>query len=289
VLRTGKVLYYPGTGFGGVHRERAYLLDPATGATQDVTPPTPSGWTIFCSGTSFLPDGRVLVTGGQIRGGYEEGTPTVFTFDPGLRRWTRHADMRLGRWYPSQVLQPDGRTVILSGSIEDGSRINPDVDVFDPRSGTTTTVAELATGTRPPTGDYYPHLAVLPSGRTLVAGAAPVDSWLFRLSGSTFSTKDVRNPTEKRDFATGVLLPDGDPRGSDQYMVLGGGDYGSTTLATTRTVRRDPVRRRPDERVGALRAASGRTGTLEHRPPARRLDGRDRRRLRRRERRQVRR
>ena len=41
--------------------------------------------------------------------------------------------MREGRWYPSQNLMADGRTVILDGIDSSGSgRTNQDVEVFTP-------------------------------------------------------------------------------------------------------------------------------------------------------------
>ena len=41
------------------------------------------------------------------------GLQTIFTFDPFSETWTRQPDMAKGRWYPGQVMLPDGRTVIL--------------------------------------------------------------------------------------------------------------------------------------------------------------------------------
>src|SRR5438477_625239 len=60
MLPTGKVLLYSAD--HGVPGVQAFLLDPVTLSLQDVAPP----WTPACSGHSFLADGRLLVTGGQV-------------------------------------------------------------------------------------------------------------------------------------------------------------------------------------------------------------------------------
>src|SRR6476646_8241644 len=62
LLPTGKVLLYSAE--HGVPGVQAYVLDPVTLALTDVAPPV--DWIPACSGHSFLADGRLLVTGGQI-------------------------------------------------------------------------------------------------------------------------------------------------------------------------------------------------------------------------------
>src|SRR6476620_10334540 len=62
MLPTGKVLLYSAD--HGVPGIEAYLLDPVTLTLQNVAPP--AGWNPACSGLSFLSDGRLLVTGGQV-------------------------------------------------------------------------------------------------------------------------------------------------------------------------------------------------------------------------------
>jgi hypothetical protein len=228
VLPTGKILYYPG---GGIAQKavRAFVWDPRTGAVKAVPPPKePDGTTIniFCSGTSFLADGRVLAAGGQVTGYTLEGEPTVFTFNPFTEAWTRHEDMRLGRWYPTQRLLPDGRTVIIAGTTEEGAgHPNPDIELFSPDTNTTDVIGTLGAGGMPPIGGFYPHMFALPSGRTLVAGPTRSDSWLFRLAeGSTaFTWEDVPPLDVTREWATGVHLPGG-PEGSTQAMIIGGSD-----------------------------------------------------------------
>ena len=43
------------------------------------------------------------------------GLAMMFTFDPFSETWIRQPDMAEGRWYPTQIMLPDGRTVIAGG------------------------------------------------------------------------------------------------------------------------------------------------------------------------------
>lgn len=225
LLPTGKILYFYQSS-SSPSSSRAYLLDVATKTTKRVDPPILPGQTVavnvFCSGHSFLADGRVLVTGGT--SARRRGIRTVFTFDPWTETWTRHPDMRKGRWYPSQVLLPDGRTVILDGLTEDGpGSSNPDIELFSAETGSTTLLSVRGESGQPPMGGLYPHLFVMPSGRTLVAGPNPADSWFFSVTGEppVFAWEDAPDTSVVRSWGSGVLLPGG-TGGSTRVALIGG-------------------------------------------------------------------
>ena len=118
VLPTGKVLHYsyPHSGLGS----EAWLWDPQTGTLV----PAPINRNVFCGGHSFLPDGKLLVTGGtdplSPQGPPPFGIKDLHTFDPLTESWTYVGDMQVGRWYPTNVTLPDGRILILSGLDEQG-------------------------------------------------------------------------------------------------------------------------------------------------------------------------
>ena len=222
MLRTGKVLYFTGTTSG-----RAFLLDPATQTTRAVYPPRVPGLedepaNIFCAGQSFLDDGTVLVMGGTV--GRREGMRTIFTFDPITETWRQRADMRHGRWYPTQVLLADGRTVVMDGLDEQGEpHVNQQIESYTPNLDFVTLLGERGQPDQPPTGGLYPHTFVMPSGRVLVAGPEPTDSWFFRLSGiGALSWEDAPNPL-RHTWGTGVMLP-GDAGGSTRVALIGGVD-----------------------------------------------------------------
>ncbi len=225
MLRTGKILYFTGTTQG-----RAYLLDPVTRTTRAVHPPRIPGGenepaNIFCAGQSFLDDGTVLVMGGTV--GRREGLKTIFTFDPIAETWRQQADMRHGRWYPTQVLLADGRTVVLDGLDERGEpNVNNEIESYLPNPDAVALLSVRGQAGAPPTGGLYPHTFQMPSGRVLVAGPEPSDSWFFRVNGAgALSWEDAPNPA-RHVFGSGVLLP-GTPQGSTRVALIGGVDRGA--------------------------------------------------------------
>ena len=233
MLHTGKVLYFTGTTQG-----RAFLLDPVAKTTKAVYPPRiaeredePAN--IFCAGQSFLDDGTVLVMGGTI--GRREGLDTIFTFDPVSETWKRQANMRHGRWYPTQVLLADGRTVVLDGLNEQGEpNVNPQIESYTRHIDFVTLLSVRGQAGQPPMGGLYPHTFQMPSGRVLVAGPEPADSWFFSLSRiGALSWEDAPNPT-RHTWGSGVLLP-GTAAGSTKVALIGGVDRDSLPDTGTST------------------------------------------------------
>ncbi len=243
LLPTGKVMLFaypkePSSGDGTrVPESWAALWDPADGSSRRVDPPidpaTGRPANIWCGGQSLLPDGRLLVTGGTLayRGegrGYA-GLDRVFTFDPFAERWVEQPRMGHGRWYPSQLLLPDGRTLILQGRDESGRAPNLDLELFVPTPqldgvGSLVRFGVLGGATGPPVGGLYPHTFWLPSGRGLVAGPLRVDAWFLHPPGDppALNWAPAPRPTRNRRWSTAVLLPGG-PEGSGRVLLSGGG------------------------------------------------------------------
>jgi len=193
---------------------------------------------IYCSGQSHMADGQLLVTGGNLaypgsgnppRADYA-GLNTVYTFNPFNETWTEQPRMGKGRWYPSQALLPDGRTLLMSGLDETGAdgATNKEVELFSPPSaldgqGSVTKIGDRGGPGQPPDGDTYPHLAVLPSGRTLVAGPNASDSWLLNPlgTGSRLEWTPLPELDRRRLWGSGVLRP-GETGGSTAFTLIGG-------------------------------------------------------------------
>jgi hypothetical protein len=148
LLHTGKVLYYSGFRYAEAVKTETRLWYPKTGEIK--APSTPGD--IFCAGHSFLPDGRLLSTGGTLEyrnppplppwlvrllrplsptivHNFERfvknkptftGTTFLYLFDPEAEQWEFASDMVEGRWYPTNTTLPDGRIMILSGSNQGG-------------------------------------------------------------------------------------------------------------------------------------------------------------------------
>jgi hypothetical protein len=296
MLPTGKVLWYSIPShpdrppLGPRHLAVAVLWDPSKGtgpnSFKQMNPPTDPTTgqpvNIWCSGNSLLADGRVLVTGGNLMytvespGGKFAGLNHVYTFDPFTERWKRQPDMPHGRWYPTQLLMPDGRTFIMGGLDERGyGDKNEDIELFTPsRSRSGRGRLNLLGGSgvlgdpgKPPVGDYYPHLFWMPSGRGLIAGPWTTDTWWFSPPGkpARLRWKDLPNSTQSRVWGTAVLMPAG-PDGSHEVQQLGGSDKPKAdsvvppgdALATNSVSRFDE--RRPD--IGWNDTASVRRGAL---------------------------
>src|SRR5712691_8334818 len=109
-LLTGKVLLWGDRG-------DAQLWDPASpGAGFTAVSKT---YRIFCSGHTFLPDGRLLVTGGVVTG--TTGDPRAVLFDPSSGAWSGAGSMAQGRYYPTTTALPSGEILVVSGNDENRS------------------------------------------------------------------------------------------------------------------------------------------------------------------------
>jgi hypothetical protein len=132
VLPTGKVLFWgrrnpPGTpDYPSLnqHETHAFLWDPANplaAAKPTGNQPTDSHGNLinlFCSGHTFLADGRLLVVGGHVFD--SQGLNCATFYDPFADKWSPGPVMNNGRWYPTAVTLPDGRGFVCSGSFPTG-------------------------------------------------------------------------------------------------------------------------------------------------------------------------
>lgn len=255
LLPTSKVLLFSYPTRGDIPYAEAWLWTPRDGRDPDafkkvnppIDPDTGEPVNLFCAGNSLLPDGRVLVAGGNLA--YDDpvtGTPHtgldhLYTFDPWTETWTRQPDLRRGRWYPSQLTMPDGRTVILGGRDETGRAKNRDIELFTPpAAGEVGTLSLLGgpdvlgrAGT-PPIGSLYPNMFWMPSGRGLVAGDQRVDSWfLNRPSTPTaLSWTDAPDAARNHYAGTAVLVPGGTGGSTRVWQIGGQGTAGAASTTS---------------------------------------------------------
>ncbi|MCC6613454.1 MAG: DUF1929 domain-containing protein [Anaerolineae bacterium] len=158
LLHTGKVLYYSGFRVAELVKTQTRVWNPKTGEIKQ--PDTPSD--LFCAAHAFMPDGRLLSTGGTLE--YRNlpaipplvirntrriapfvtrlylrlaklipalasisqftltGSTQLYLFNPLTEQWEYAGDMPEGRWYPTNTPLPDGRMLLLSGTNEGGAR-----------------------------------------------------------------------------------------------------------------------------------------------------------------------
>ena len=111
-LPDGKVLFWSAEDrfyFADVEGQTyTAIFDPATGRTTEQLV-TNTRHNMFCPGTTNLPDGRLLVTGGI-------ASPMTSIFDPRTNTWSEAARMNIPRGYQSNVLTPDSQVLTLGGS-----------------------------------------------------------------------------------------------------------------------------------------------------------------------------
>jgi hypothetical protein len=211
VLPNGKVLFWTRdkTPQGGdvLGSTQARVWDPATGIMTLVPNPTTN---LFCSGHSFLPDGRLLVAGGhkQFDG---RGEPHTNIFDFNTNTWTRGQDMNAGRWYPTTCPLGSGEILVVSGTNESGAKNNTP-QVWQPSTGTwrsLTTATEI-------NQDLYPWMLLAPTGQVFNSGPTQTSRYL-RASGTGAWSFVANSNFGFRDYGSSVMYDDG------RVLIVGGG------------------------------------------------------------------
>jgi hypothetical protein len=170
LLRSGRVLFfsYDEPQEDNVNRGKWQLWSPETGP---VTPESQvMGRNAFCSGHCFLPDGRLLVVGGQSNNippfvGWGSDHD-VHLFDPMTESWSRLADMPAARYYPTCVTLPNGNAVIAGGAanryVPTFTNIpNDEYEMFDWQRDTRSQPLRFNPGH---ITELYPFMHVLPDG-----------------------------------------------------------------------------------------------------------------------------
>lgn len=209
-LHTGKVLLFSYPRYAATGTE-ARLWDPATGHYTNVSHPNPQR-DLFCAGQSFLPDGRLLVTGGHVRGtthGEGLGIKENHIFDPATNSWSSPPSLTEARWYPNNVSLADGKTLIFGGQASTTKK-STTVESYDPATNTISTLPSSATKTLP----LYPRQHLMPSGKIFVSGPQKGTQY-FNPATNTWSW--VGNMSTARANGNSVLLP-----GLNEVLAFGG-------------------------------------------------------------------
>jgi hypothetical protein len=217
----------------GAFREQDAPKIQIAGALQ--TPP------LYCSGISFLPDGRLVIAGGTLAFSEEDpengkgwkGLDTLFIYDPATRQWSQGPTMQHGRWYPTQVMLADGRTWIGGGYDEGGH------EAYDGHAELLNAAASALTTIDGPPADLddiwgdvgwpglYPHAWVMPGGQLLIVPREWSRASALLDPGTLTYTPDTLDPWTQRpenEGSNAVLLPNG-TQPSNSIMQLGGFAY----------------------------------------------------------------
>ena len=153
LLPTGKVMFW-----AHPTRQPIYLWDPETDlVSQAASHPED----LYCSGHAFLPDGRLLVSGGHIENRF--GLNTAAIYDPYTDSWTDVPNMNNGRWYPSSTTLANGDVLVVSGDITNNQK-NELPEIFELDQTDWRGLSSAGVSIR-----NYPRTFLAPDGRVFFA------------------------------------------------------------------------------------------------------------------------
>jgi galactose oxidase len=234
VLPTGKVLFWgrrnpPGNSTATAdfpslnqHATEALIWDPAN----EDAPARPTGnqptdlvgnsINLFCSGHAFLPDGRLMVTGGHQFD--SQGIDCATIYDPQTDLWTALPAMNQGRWYPTAVTLPNGHLLVSSGQHAvgpfqpppNGNQANVIPQVWNGASWSTLNAC-------PQTLPLFPRTHVAPDGRVFVSGSLAPSFFLDTRTGNGIWTQGPSRSAGNSEYAPAVMFDVG------KIIFIGGG------------------------------------------------------------------
>ncbi len=223
--------------------------------------PTDKRANLWCGGAAFLPDGRLLMIGGdddpKSRPDEISHALTVARFadpsqpPPGI---TVAPDMELPRWYPGLVILSDGRALAAFGIALALEVFNPAANGWQRRASTVGI---------DPLGLYddYPWTFVLLDGRVLMIGSWGLESYLYNPATDAIARTGDQHGHAHRHGGTALLLA---PAQDGKVLLIGGGAHFRRQLKSVELydastgmwmARRDMIRRR--RHLGAVLLPTG--------------------------------
>jgi Ca2+-binding RTX toxin-like protein len=183
-----------------------HIWNPTTGLVFGTPHP---GLELFCSGHSFLGDGRLFVAGGHdMEDGF--GLVSSFAYDSAANTWTRLADMNAGRWYPTSTTLGNGDVLVNSGSIVPGVS-NQVPQVYNVATNSWRALSSAAMEWR-----LYPMMQLAPNG--LVFNPGPdIQSFFVNPSGPGALAAGPVSNSGDRDYGNAVMYDSG------KLALIGGG------------------------------------------------------------------
>src|SRR3954470_6437211 len=134
---------------------------------------------------TLLPDGKVLVAGGQANSVVQASTEV---YDPATGKWSAGPNMTTNRELQTATLLQNGKVLVVGGYVTQGfdQGTLATAELYDPASGTWTPTGSLA-------GDRALHTAtLLLNGKVLVTGGFHYDPATF--SSTNLATAELYDP-----------------------------------------------------------------------------------------------
>ncbi|HMY16159.1 MAG TPA: kelch repeat-containing protein, partial [Polyangium sp.] len=176
---------------GGTYTSTGSIYDSATNTWTSTSSNGSFGARLW-AGAILLPNGKVLIAGGDRGGGFGI-VNTGQLYDPVTNTWTNTGNMSVSRAYTPLVLLQNGR-VLTAGGLAPNTLGLTDAEIYDPATNTWTLVAPMGTA-------RARHILVgLADGRVLAAGGH------VGTTTSLTSTAEVYDPATNTWTPTGSLL-----------------------------------------------------------------------------------
>jgi uncharacterized delta-60 repeat protein len=215
LLPNGKVLVAGGFSSSDNATNSAELYDPATAAWV-TTPASPMTTTRALHTATLLPNGKVLVAGGNMDAAGNPVGNSAELYDPATGTWTATSSMTFSRIRHTATLLSNGKVLVTGGwsYIYGGAGFAiPNAELYDPANGTWTPTASMP-------AERFQHTAtLLPNGKVLVFGGrdkygdTASDAYLYDPASGTWT---ANYPGLNSVGHTATLLPNG------KVLVAGG-------------------------------------------------------------------
>jgi galactose oxidase len=226
MLSNGRLLLWSAdrvNAFGGTGRTITAVYNPATRAVTQRTV-TNTGHNMFCPGISALPDGRVMVNGG-------DDAKRTSIYNPTTDAWTTGAAMAIPRAYQSSTTLSDGRVFAIGGSW-DGGRGGKNGEVWSAASGwkklANASVAPMLTADRQGVyrADNHAWLFGWSGGSVLQAGPSKAMNWYGTTGSGSTTSAGTRAGDPDSMNGTAVMYDAG------KILTLGGAPHYQDAKAT---------------------------------------------------------
>jgi galactose oxidase len=181
---------YSPNNFGGSNGyTQTSILNLTTGAVSQ-TQVANTGHDMFCPGTSLLPDGKILISGGS-------NSSKTTLYNPEANTWSSGPDMKIARGYQSNVTTSTGEVFTIGGSWS-GALGEKHGEVWSSAGGWRTLPNVLVDNilTNDPGGvfrsDNHAWLFAAPGGRVFHAGPSRQMNWISTTGDGSLISAGLR-------------------------------------------------------------------------------------------------